>query len=172
MALTVVVGGARSGKSTYAISRSDAVGGERVFLATAEARDDEMASRIARHKMERASEWQTIEEPIDLARVVSAIDDTTTVLVDCLTLWVSNMIEAGHSDTSILSTIERIRELLLARTGEAFVVSNEVGSGIVPFEPDVRRYRDVLGEVNALIASDPAECVLMIAGRPLHLDIS
>jgi adenosyl cobinamide kinase/adenosyl cobinamide phosphate guanylyltransferase len=162
--LTLILGGARSGKSTRALSLAT---GRVLFVATAEALDDEMALRISRHRSERPTEWDTLEEPRDIASALRARGDTyDTVIIDCLTLWVGNLIEGGGAPS------EWVAPLIAAyRAGRAdwVVISNEVGLGIVPDTPLGRRYRDALGVVNQLVAAEADRVTLLVAGLAMDL---
>jgi adenosyl cobinamide kinase/adenosyl cobinamide phosphate guanylyltransferase len=169
MALTFVLGGARSGKSAFAVRLASTFDSPVVVVATAEARDDEMAERIRRHQQARPSEWKTVEAPVELAATIRFLPDDAAVVLDCLTLWVSNALEAGRSDATILGEAEDVASTLAERFDDAVVVSNEVGLGIVPTNALARRYRDVLGEVNAIFARAAAHSYLMVAGRAVAL---
>jgi len=149
-----IVGGARSGKSRFAIERfspDDRV----VFVATAEARDEEMAKRIARHRAERPSRWSTLEEGY------------VVVIVDCLTLWVSNLLLRGERDDAILERADALAGLIRNRRSSITVVSNEVGEGVHPETAAGLRFRDALGRVNQQVAAACETVVLMVAGIPL-----
>jgi adenosylcobinamide kinase / adenosylcobinamide-phosphate guanylyltransferase len=159
-----VLGGARSGKSRYAeglITRSPQPW---VYVATAEARDDEMAERIAAHKARRDAGWQTIEAPHELPEALDAAPPAAAVLVDCLTLWLSNVLEAKFDMEKILA---RLEQALAARAGATVLVSNEVGLGIVPDNVLARRFRDLQGQLNQRLAAQAARVVLMVAGIPI-----
>ena len=162
--LTLVLGGARSGKSRHAESLIAAVPPPWVYVATAEARDAEMAERIARHRERRGAGWQTVEAPHDLPRTLSSIDAGRPVLVDCLTLWLSNrmLVEAD-----IEAEITRLEEAVAGRQASVIVVSNEVGQGIVPENALARRFRDLQGRLNQRMAASADRVVLMVAGLPL-----
>jgi len=160
--LTLILGGARSGKSTRALALAK---GRVLFVATAEALDEEMAARITAHKAERPAEWDTLEEPRNIARALrSRVDSYDTVVVDCLTLWVSNLLEVGGTPSEWVAPL-----LASYRAGKAnwVVISNEVGLGLVPDNPLGRRYRDALGVVNQLVAEAADEVTLMVAGIPV-----
>jgi adenosylcobinamide kinase / adenosylcobinamide-phosphate guanylyltransferase len=169
MSLTLLLGGARSGKSTLAVRRAAASAAPVVFVATGEARDEEMAERIAQHRAARPTTWQTVEAPADLADALRLAPDASTVIVDCLSLWVSNLLEKGLDD-EVLSAASAAAALAAARPGLTLAVSNEVGMGIVPMHPLGRRYRDLLGRVNAVWAEAADEAVLVVAGRQLGLE--
>lgn len=168
MPLTVLIGGARSGKSSLAL-RLAADSGEVVFIATAEARDEEMAERIERHRRERPSGWRVVEEPVALRGAVEAAPPTACVVVDCLSLWVSNLVDAGWADDAVEAESEKTARAAADRPGPTVVVSNEVGLGVVPATPLGRRYRDLLGHVNAIFAAAAAEALFVVAGRTLLL---
>lgn len=171
--LVLILGGARSGKSTTAerLARD----GERVlFIATAEALDEAMQRRIAAHRRYRPEHWDTLEEPIDVTRAVRPlVDRYDTFVLDCLTLWVSNLLledeEASVAEGAVLETVRRLLDLIDAAGGRWILVSNEVGQGIVPASPLGREYRDVLGRVNQLVASRADKAYLMVAGLALEL---
>lgn len=160
--LVLLLGGARSGKSRLAQRMA---GPFTTLIATAEARDEEMAERIARHQRERPLTWETLEEPLDLAGALWRAR-YGVVVVDCLTLWVANLLEAGLDP---LKEAERFLQAVEESGKRVIAVSNEVGLGIVPDNPLARRYRDLLGEVNARLAREAQEVYLLVAGRPLRL---
>ena len=163
--ITLVLGGARSGKSRYAESLIAALPPPWTYLATAEAGDTEMAARIATHRARRGPQWQTIEAPRDLAAALKS-RQTMPVLVDCLTLWLSNLMLA---DADIDAEISRL-EAALADTGAPVVlVANEVGSSIVPDNPLGRRFRDLQGVLNQRMAARADRVVLVVAGLPLAI---
>lgn len=165
-----LTGGARSGKSRAAERRAGASGSPVVFVATAEAGDDEMAARIVRHQADRPAAWSTVEEPTDLVNAIGEIDPEHFVVVDCLTLWLANVLD--RDDDVILRDAGDLGRLLAARPGKGVVVSNEVGDGIVPADPLTRRYRDLLGIVNRITAEHADQAYLVVAGRVLRLQPS
>ena len=167
--LTVLVGGARSGKSDLACRLVAAAGRPVVVLATAERGDEEMIARIARHRADRPPEWDTVEEPLELLSAVAAVHADHALLLDCVTLWVSNAMAAGWPDERIESAAADLAESLARRPGPCVVVGNEVGQGIVPAEPLVRRFRDVHGRVNRHLVARADDAVLVVAGRVLPL---
>ncbi len=169
MSLTFLLGGARSGKSTLATELASGSGAPVTVIATGEARDDEMAARIAAHRAERPAEWGTVEEPFELEAALAAVPADSAVIVDCLSLWVANLIERGDGDGDVEAFSERVADVARKRTPPTIVVSNEVGLGIVPASPLGRRYRDVLGRVNAQWAAVADEAALVVAGRKLRL---
>jgi len=164
---TFVLGGARSGKSRFAVS--DAPPRGRVaFLATAEPGDADMSTRIARHRAERPKAWRTFEEPIDLVpRLESLVGQADAVIVDCLTLWVSNRLLRAHGDDAILEAAEALAKLITTHPYTLTIVSNEVGQGVHPETADGRRFRDLLGAVNQRVAAVSDRVILMVAGLPL-----
>ncbi|HEX9712478.1 MAG TPA: bifunctional adenosylcobinamide kinase/adenosylcobinamide-phosphate guanylyltransferase [Actinomycetota bacterium] len=168
--LTVLLGGARGGKSSHAVRLATATGAPVTVIATAEARDDEMRARIASHRSGRPKEWETIEEPLDLTGALAKPADGATVIVDCLTLWVSNLMEAGADDQAVEQRARAAASQAAARDGDTIVVSNEVGFGIVPADPMTRRYRDLLGRVNTIWCEHAESALLLVAGRALRLE--
>jgi len=163
----LIVGGARSGKSRFAVERHSP-DARIVFVATAETRDEGMAKRIARHRAERPSRWSTVEEPFDLAATLQGLDGTCDgILVDCLTLWVSNLLLRGDRDDAILEQAEALAGLLGRGCSSVTLVSNEVGEGVHPETAMGLRFRDLLGSVNQRVAAACDTVVLMVAGIPL-----
>lgn len=169
MGLRLLVGGARAGKSSLAARFASAAGAPVTLVATAEALDEEMTRRIARHRAGRPEDWRTIEEPLDLGRALRDAGEDV-VIVDCLTLWVSNSMGAGLSDAEIEERARAAAALAADRRSPSFVVTNEVGLGIVPASEAGRRFRDLLGCVNALWANAAEEVLLVVAGRALRLE--
>jgi len=163
----LLIGGARSGKSTTAVCLASKSGLPVTIVATAEARDEEMAARIARHRAERPAQWRTLECPLDLHLAVTSTESGDFLVIDCLTLWVSNLLGADRSGQEILAEGARVAEALRSRHG--VVVSNEVGLGIVPANELARIYRDVLGGVNAAFAAAAERSLFMVAGRATEL---
>ena len=169
--IVLILGGVRSGKSRYAqqiAERSKQV----TFIATAERRDDEeMRRKIERHRAERPPEWHTIEEPLHIDRVlVQEGSNYRMLLVDCLTLYAANLLDAERGN--LIAVEERLQCLYAALRSvpcSVALVSNEVGSGIVPVSPEGRKYRDLLGEINQRVASAAENVLLMVAGLPLAL---
>jgi adenosylcobinamide kinase / adenosylcobinamide-phosphate guanylyltransferase len=162
--VTLVLGGARSGKSRYAERLIESEPAPWIYLATAEARDDEMERRIAEHRARRDRSWQTIEAPHNLAGALAALPRRSAVLIDCLTLWLSNRLLA---DGDIEREIVDLERALASHDGALVAVSNEVGSGIVPDNQLARRFRDLQGVLNQRIAAKASRVVLMVAGLPL-----
>lgn len=162
-----VIGGARSGKSRYAQARAEAAGSAPVFIATAEAFDDEMRERIARHRADRDARWSTVEAPRDLPAAIEALNGAgAIVLVDCLTLWVSNLLLA---DADIRVAGRQLCDAIARFDGTLILVANEVGLGIVPDNALARAFRDSAGLLNQSVAEVVQEVVLLTAGLPLTL---
>jgi adenosylcobinamide kinase/adenosylcobinamide-phosphate guanylyltransferase len=165
--LTLVLGGARSGKSRYAEALVTSTAPPWVYVATAEARDAEMHARIAEHRHRRGGHWRTIEVPLDLAGTLERLAGSPpAVLIDCLTLWLSNVILAHRN---VAEESDRLLEVLAAMSGPVVAVSNEVGLGIVPDTPLGRTFRDAQGVLNQRVAAAAERVVLMTAGIPLIL---
>lgn len=159
--LTLVLGGARSGKSRYAEALIAASPPPWIYVATGEAGDAEMASRIAEHRARRGAGWQTVEAPHDLAGALAAAPPATPVLVDCLTLWLTNLMLA---EVDIEAEIARLERALAQRAGPVLLVANEVGLGIVPDNVLARRFRDAAGRLNQRLAAQADRVVLLVAG--------
>lgn len=165
--VTLVLGGVRSGKSRFAQKLAEKESSV-VFVATAKAVDEEMRNKIRRHQQERPKQWRTVEEPLDLARVFDeCAQQFKILLVDCLTLFVANVLEADPE--MVNARIDALVEALRHVPTSVVLVSNEVGSGVVPPYPSGRQFRDLLGEVNQKVASVADKVVLMVAGLPLVL---
>lgn len=166
--LIYVTGGARSGKSRFAETRAAELGGEHVtYLATAQAFDTEMTDRIGRHRADRPAAWATVEEPLDVAGKLAAVNGV--VLLDCLSLWISNLLLRGDSEAAMLSVAAQVLSVQARRAAPLIVVSNEVGLGIVPDNALSRHYRDALGRVNQAFAARSDEAWLLVSGLPLRL---
>ena len=169
MSLTFLLGGARSGKSALAVQLAHSWDGPVTVIATGEAGDEEMAERIRLHQAERPAEWETIEEPLELAAVLERVPADTAALVDCLSLWVANLLARGDSDDDIEALGRSAAALAAGRGALTVAVSNEVGLGVVPATELARRYRDVLGRINAQWAAVADEASFVVAGRRLPL---
>ena len=171
--LVVLVGGARSGKSGLAQRLAEEAaartGAGVTFVATATAGDADMAARIARHQAERPAAWGLIEAPIELAPALAAIDPAATVIVDCLTLWVANLVFAERSDAVVEAEARAVAAALAARPGLSLAVTNEVGLGVHPPTELGRRYQDLLGRVNQAAVAACGRALLVVAGRALPL---
>jgi adenosylcobinamide kinase / adenosylcobinamide-phosphate guanylyltransferase len=175
--VTLVLGGVRSGKSRYAQQLAEQ--SSRVtFVATARITDDEMRAKVERHRQDRPKEWLTVEEPLELPKVLAEHElNCDVIVVDCLTIFAANLMEAeGEDGEAIDNRIEALCGALQAAQCAVVLVSNEVGSGVVPAYPLGRRYRDLLGEINQRVARVADDVVLMVAGLPLalkgHLEVT
>ena len=167
MTCLFVLGGARSGKSRYAQDRAEAAGGVPVFVATAQAYDAEMAERIAHHQADRDARWMTVDAPLDLPDAITAHRGAGRVLlIDCLTLWTSNVMLAEHD---MDAATEALVAAIHAAPGTLVIVANEVGLGIVPDNALARRFRDYAGRLNQRVAAAADEVVLIAAGLPIKL---
>jgi adenosyl cobinamide kinase/adenosyl cobinamide phosphate guanylyltransferase len=166
--LIFLTGGARSGKSSLAISLATRLGAPVTLIATARADDDEMARRIEDHRLRRPQDWTVFEEPIDLVAAVRSAPDLDTVVIDCVTLWISNLM-VERDDAEISSTVGSAIDAIGGRTGETIVISNEVGSGVVPMHAVGRRFRDLQGRSNQNFASAAKSAYLVVAGKTLRL---
>lgn len=168
--VTLVLGGVRSGKSHYAQQLGDGAG-RVVFVATAEARDDEMRHKVERHQNTRPAHWQTVEEPLRLAEAILRHGPSCDLMIiDCLTFFAANLLETrGEDPHSIERSVEDLCLALQSPPCSVVLVSNEVGSGVVPAYPSGRRFRDLLGEMNQSVAHVASNAVLLVAGLPLIL---
>ncbi|HXW69037.1 MAG TPA: bifunctional adenosylcobinamide kinase/adenosylcobinamide-phosphate guanylyltransferase [Dissulfurispiraceae bacterium] len=165
--IVFILGGARSGKSGFALKTATALPGRKAYIATAQALDDEMEQRITLHKAGRTDEWQAFEEPVNIQDVITRIHGIYNVLlIDCLTLWVTNLM-LGNDD--IEGKVRLLLEALSACRSSVFIVSNEVGLGIVPADRLTREFRDIAGALNQKVASVADEVYFMAAGLPLRI---
>lgn len=163
---TLIVGGCRSGKSRQALALGEKSAGRRnLFVATCQPHDAEMAARIARHQQERGRHWETVEAPLDPGKVV--VDQGTgadVLLIDCLTLWISNLMMTHPRDEEILQAVDRLHTAVTAPPCPIILVTNEVGTGIVPENPMARRFRDLAGWCNQTMADACHRVIWMVAG--------
>jgi adenosylcobinamide kinase/adenosylcobinamide-phosphate guanylyltransferase len=168
--VTLVLGGARSGKSRYAQQLAEQWR-RVVFVATAKVTDDEMRAKIERHREDRPKDWLTVEEPLELGKVLAEHErDNEVIVVDCLTIFAATVLETeGEKSEAIDRRVEALCAALQGVQCNVVLVSNEVGSGVVPAYPLGRRYRDLLGEINQRVARVADDVVLMVAGLPLAL---
>jgi adenosylcobinamide kinase/adenosylcobinamide-phosphate guanylyltransferase len=172
MTLTLLLGGARSGKSALAVDlgRRHALGGGGiVYIATAPDVDEDMIRRIERHRADRPAAWRTIEEETDVDAALDRSGDAL-VIVDCLTLWTSNLLWAGLGDDDIVDRARNVASRAAARAAPTIAISNEVGLGVHPDTDLGRRYRDLLGRVNQIWAAAATTSLLLVAGRAIPLD--
>jgi adenosylcobinamide kinase/adenosylcobinamide-phosphate guanylyltransferase len=165
--LVLVGGGARSGKSAFALDRARRAGTRRIYVATAEPGDDEMRERIERHRAERGGDLETIEEPLDLAAALRRSATADVVVVDCLTLWLANRLLRGDAPAQVLEQLDRA--LAVPRAPCAIVVTNEVGMGIVPDTPLARAFRDLAGRAHQRLAAAADEIHVALLGTVLRI---
>lgn len=172
--MTLILGGARSGKSSYAENLARQQSGSVLYVATAVAFDDEMRVRIARHQAERPSHWQTLEAPTQTGTAIAQVPATDMVLLDCLTVLANNIIapmpepfDGGAAEAALNAEIDELLMAYAASEAEWIIVSNEVGLGIVPAYPLGRIYRDALGRANQRLAAMADQVLFMVAGLPL-----
>ena len=166
MAIILITGGARSGKSARAEARARTYPGRPVYIATAEALDGEMRERIARHRARRGDEWLEHETPLELVAALAATDGGGARLVDCLTLWLSNLMHAQrHWSQEAAHLVEALR----AQKSPVVLVTNEVGLGIVPDNALARRFRDAAGIMNQMVAAAADEVEFVVAGLPMRV---
>jgi len=167
--LILITGGARSGKSSFALREASNIPGTKAYIATAEACDEEMRQRIENHKKQRTKDWDTFEEPIKVADVIQEIEAAyNLVIIDCLTLWLSNIMQ---SNTDVMEEMEKLVHTLCAASSvsRVYIVSNEVGMGIVPDNELARRFRDMTGLLNQRVAEFADEVYLLVSGIPLKV---
>jgi adenosylcobinamide kinase/adenosylcobinamide-phosphate guanylyltransferase len=172
--IILITGGSRSGKSTYAQNIAESISGIRTYIATCPYIDEEMEERIRKHKeSRRGSSWKTIEETVDLAGALRASNESRVILVDCLTLWINNLMYAaeqrgdGFSEELISTLSKEIIHVSRDLPGTVIFVTNEIGLGIIPDNPISRRYRDIAGRCNQIMAGCADTVVFMISGIPL-----
>lgn len=170
--LAVLIGGARSGKSSLGQRLAARAAGDAPVhvVVTAEALDDEMVDRIGRHRADRPAAWPTVEAPRRLHDACAALPDGATVLVDCLSFWAANRVMDGDAETDVVAEAEAVAAWAERRTAWTVVVTNEVGAGVVPDNELARRFRDVLGRANAAVAARADRAWLVVAGRAVALD--
>jgi len=166
MAVTLITGGVKSGKSTWALRYAEERGTRRLFIATATAHDDEMRARIARHQEDRGRRWVTREEPRDIAGVIDQLQsDYDVLLIDCLTMWVSNLMTLyKEKEKDIADACAHLFSVLSGTANRIVFVTNEVGMGIIPADPLSRTYQRILGRLNADIAGLSDEVFVMLSG--------
>ncbi len=166
--IVFVIGGARSGKSSFALEKAELFPGRKAYIATAEPLDDEMRERVEKHRKQRGKDWDTHEEPVEMARVLKEKGrDYSAVVLDCLTLWLSNVLLGGKDPEGEIEAF-----LAFLRDGDHppfFIVSNEVGMGIVPDNALSRKFRDLAGHLNQKVAGIADEVYLVTAGIPLRI---
>jgi adenosylcobinamide kinase/adenosylcobinamide-phosphate guanylyltransferase len=165
---TLVIGGCRSGKSSHALQLAESMGPRRIFVATCVPHDDEMRERVDQHQQARSDSWHTLEVPVNLAE---AIEDhgpsTDVILVDCLTLWLSNLLMQTQNMAQIRGRIDNLAKAVASAPSAVVLVSNEVGAGIVPENRLARRYRDLAGWANQAMAAACNRVIWIVAGIPV-----
>jgi len=167
----LITGGCRSGKSRHALQLAETFSGKKFFLATAQPLDDEMAKRIKKHRTERGEEWVTFEEPLNLTKVLENLgsDPQSVLVLDCLTLWISNLLMADNSKEKILQAVNELLDGCSRFQGTLICITNEVGAGIVPETPLGREFRDLAGEINQRVADRFDEVILTVSGIPVKI---
>jgi adenosylcobinamide kinase/adenosylcobinamide-phosphate guanylyltransferase len=167
--IILITGGCRSGKSTYALQTAEKVSGElKIFIATCLPQDDEMKQRVAKHQTTRNRSWTTVEEPLKLSQaILQNCHRADVILVDCLTLWVSNLLMVTDDEKKLEDTVSQLIDTLEKATCPIVIVSNEVGTGIVPENRLARQYRDIIGLANQAVAKTAGKVIWMVAGIPV-----
>ncbi len=169
--LTFVIGGCRSGKSKHALQiAEDMPGGRKIYIATCVPQDDEMRQRVAKHQRERSQNWKTVEEPLLLPEaILEHSSEADVVLVDCLTLWLSNLLMETSDEEKLEDKISQLTKALKKATCPLILVSNEVGTGIVPENKLARQYRDFTGHANQAVGKAAGRVIWMVAGIPVNI---
>ncbi len=169
--IVLITGGARSGKSSFALEKALKHSGKRVFVATALALDEEMKERIRKHREERGEDFATIEEPLDIISCLKGVnEDVAVVVVDCLTVWLGNLFhQSGENAKAVSQQVDLLCNGLTTIESELILVTNEVGFGIIPENRIARRYRDMLGFLNRKIAAQAAEVYCCLCGIPVRI---
>jgi adenosylcobinamide kinase/adenosylcobinamide-phosphate guanylyltransferase len=165
----LIGGGARSGKSAFALALARQLGRRRVLVATAQAGDAEMEERIARHRAERGDNFATVEEPLDIPGVVAGLTDVDVMVLDCVTLWLANLLQSGRREPAILAQVDALAHALTAARFHAVLVTNEVGMGLVPDSPLGRAVRDLAGRAHQRLAGVVNELYLGVLGTIVRL---
>jgi adenosylcobinamide kinase/adenosylcobinamide-phosphate guanylyltransferase len=172
--IILVTGGARSGKSCYAQQLGDSLAGDKLFVATCPVTDEEMRQRIERHRLDRqGAGWRTVEETVNPARALADNPEAEVVLIDCLTLWINNLLFTAAGDrfdeAAVRLKARQLAAVCGARPGVVIMVTNEVGFGIVPENALARRYRDLVGRCNQEMAGAADQVIMTICGIPLYI---
>lgn len=167
----LVTGGTRSGKSRFAVDAAKRLGRRVVYVATCRpSHDGELRQRIARHRRQRPASWRTLEHPTDLAKMIAGLKATTDgVIIDCLTMYVSDLLVFGHSDSAIQQRVRRLCQAIRRAPCPVLLVTNEVGAGVVPEHELGRRFRDLAGLANQIAARSADQVVLLVAGIPIYV---
>jgi adenosylcobinamide kinase/adenosylcobinamide-phosphate guanylyltransferase len=170
--LILILGGARSGKSSFAVAQAKKLSSGRsdvIYVATASSLDEEMKRRIKMHRRRRPTSWRIIEEQVDISKILAKLVKTSVVIVDCLTLLISNLLLSGERETVILKKMKKLFTTLKKRNLTTLIVSNEVGMGIVPENRLARSFRDIAGQINQMLANLADEVYLLEAGIPIKI---
>ena len=168
--MILITGGCRSGKSRQALTRARTIPGDKLYVATAEALDSEMTERIKKHQQEREADWETHEEALALVKIFKQLENRTGVLiVDCLTLWLSNLMVKNYSEQDVLQEVDRLMDQSERMQCQIIFVTNEVGAGIVPDNKLARDFRDLMGSINQRVAQRCDEVIHMVSGIPMTL---
>ena len=168
--MILITGGCRSGKSRYALDYANRHFSSKLYLATSEVLDEEVARRVEIHRKARGPEWQTIEEPIEVVdQITQHGHKVEVILLDCLTLWLSNLLLRWNHEPKIMAEVERLTRTIKQSQTNLIIVSNEVGMGIVPADPLGRRFRDLSGIANQRMAEAADTVIFMVAGIPMFL---
>ncbi len=161
----LVTGGRRSGKSSHALELAESLGERRLYIATAEALDDEMVERVAKHQNERGDGWDTAEEPIDISPIIKEANGYDIILIDCLTLWLCNIMhKSGPTDEDILKAIDNLSNACISANTTVIAVTNELGSGVIPDNALSRRFTDLAGIMNQRMAHAADKVILTVSG--------
>lgn len=165
--LKLILGGAKSGKSSFAMELAEKIPGEKIYLATAQALDDEMKEKIKRHKKDRSSSWETIEETEEISQILKGLRfQCSVVVLDCITLWLSNLLHKGYDEGEVFEIIKKFLDTAKKSDYSLLAVSNEVGMGIVPKNKLARQFRDIAGKINQEIAKAADEVYFVFSGIP------
>lgn len=168
--LIFITGGCRSGKSRFALDYANRHFSRKLYLATCEILDEEMAQRVEMHKKMRGPDWQTIEEPLEVVQKIRQYgNEVEVILLDCITLWLSNLLMGWDDDGRVMEEVEKLTEALKESPSSFILVSNEVGMGIVPADPFSRRFRDIAGWANQKLAESVDTVIFMVSGIPIFL---
>jgi adenosylcobinamide kinase / adenosylcobinamide-phosphate guanylyltransferase len=174
--MILVTGGSRSGKSFYAQKAAESLNSSRVFIATCPVIDEEMSRRIQKHQQDRNGRgWHTIEEPVNIASAIENATTYSTVLVDCLTLWINNLMYVSENNNKNISEMDiavecgKLISACMKHAGTIFFVTNEVGMGIIPENASARLYRDLVGRCNQIVAAACHRVILLISGQPIEI---
>ena len=164
--IILVTGGARSGKSALAERLAQSCGNRVIYIATTEPFDDEMQSRIDRHRARRDAGWRTVDAPLELPDILVQTDGDAPRLVDCLTMWLNNLI---YHNRDVADEVDRLIEVISEQQADLVMVTNEIGSGLVPQTAEARKFRDLAGELNQMVAQAASQVYLSVSGIPVKI---